>query len=89
MDSFGNKPVPNKNPGFKGFNPYSAGSKTYGGGRSMPNIGLMGGQGQAGYNKRDNEAKARKSAILRRLKGQQSGNPMSPNIMKSDFKGTF
>lgn len=88
-DLFGNKRVPDRAPGFKGFNPYSAGSKRYGGGRSMPNIGPVGGDGQAGYNERDNKAKARKNAILRRLKGQQSGNPMNPNIMRSDTQGTY
>jgi hypothetical protein len=87
MDVFGNKRVPNKPPGFTSFNPYAAGKKIYGGGRSMPNIGPVSGSGQMGYNQRDLEAKARKSAILRRLKGQMSGNPMNTNIMLSDFGG--
>lgn len=51
----------------------------------MPNIGAVSGAGQMGYNERDNNAKARKAAILRRLKGQMSGNPMSANIMLSDL----
>lgn len=89
MDAFGNRPVPNKPPGFQGFNPYAAGRKVYGGGRSMPNIGAVSGLGKMGYNQRDNEASARKKAILRRLKGQLSGNPMSPNIMISDSGGGF
>lgn len=82
---FGNRRVPNKAPGFTGFNSYAAGSKRYGGGRSMPNIGPVSGSGQAGYNERENKAKARKAAILKRLKGQMSGSPMSPNIMVSDL----
>lgn len=89
MDAFGNRRVPNKPPGFSGFNAYAAGRKVYGGGRSMPNIGSVSGAGQMGYNERDNKAKARKSAILRRLKGQMSGNPMSPNIMLSDWGGVM
>lgn len=89
MDGFGNKPLPNRAPGFKGFNPYAAGTKKYGGGRSMPNIGPVSGQGQAGYDQRENEAGARKQAILKRLKGQQSGNPLNPKLLQSDFKGTY
>jgi hypothetical protein len=85
MDQFGNRRVPNKVPGFTSFNSYSAGKKHYGSGRSMPNIGPV--MGMQGYNERDNKAKARKSAILKRLKGQMGGNPMSPNIMLSDLKG--
>lgn len=85
MDQFGNKKVPNKAPGFKGFNSYAAGKKTYGGGRSMPNIGPT--ANMQGYNERDNKARARKSALLRRLKGQMSGNPMSSKILTSDLKG--
>lgn len=87
MDLFGNKPVPNKQPGFTGFNSYAAGVKRYGGGRRMPNIGPVSGQGKMGYSERDNQAKARKNAILRRLKGQASGNPMSSSIMISDWGG--
>jgi hypothetical protein len=86
MDSFGNKRVPNKPPGFKGFNSYAAGKKVYGGGRSMPNIGRVSGSGQMGYNERDNKSRAMKSAVLRRLKGQMSGSPMSPDIMLGDLK---
>lgn len=89
MDFFGNSRVPNKAPGFKGFNSYAAGRKTYGGGRSMPNIGPMGGEGQAGYNERDNKAAARKKVILKRLQGQMSGSPMNPKIMTSDWRGGY
>lgn len=87
MDAFGNQRTPNKPPGFKSFNPYSAGRKVYGGGRSMPNIGPVSGSGQMGYDQRDNEARAKKNAILRRLKGQMSGGPMNSNIMLSDLGG--
>lgn len=81
MDQFGNRRVPNPPPGQGQFNPYAAGNKHYGGGRSMPNIGPVSGSGQLGYAQRDNEAMARKQAILRRLKGQLSGNPMNMNVL--------
>lgn len=82
MDQFGNKRVPNPPPGNASqFNSYAAGNKRYGGGRSMPNIGPVSGSGQLGYAERDNQAKARKDAILRRLKGQMGGNPMNANVL--------
>lgn len=87
MDQFGNKRVPNKPPGFKGFNPYAAGKKIYGGGRSMPNIGSVSGMGKLGYAKRDREAGTRKNAILRRLKAQDSVK--SSKIMSSDWRGGY
>ena len=87
MDFFGNKRVPNRPPGFTGFNPYAAGKKVYGGGRSMPNIGPVSGQGQMGYSERDNKAAARKKVLLRRMRGQMSGGPMNSNIMISDWRG--
>jgi hypothetical protein len=83
----GAQSVPNKAPGFQGFNPYAAGAKHYGGGRNAPNIGNVSGDGQAGYNERDNKASARKRALLKRLKGQMSGDPMNPNILVSDWTG--
>lgn len=89
MDFFGNNRVPNRAPGFSGFNSYAAGSKRYGSGRSMPNIGPVSGQGQMGYNLRDQKAQARKTAIMRRLKGQMGGNPMSPSILTSDLGGRY
>jgi hypothetical protein len=82
VDLFGNGRVPNPNPSnpVGGFNSYAAGSKTYGAGRSMPNIGPVSGSGTLGYAQRDNEAKARRDAVLRRLKGQQLGNPMNQAV---------
>lgn len=87
MDLFGNRPLPQRSPGFKGFNQYAAGKKRYGAGRLMPNIGPV--RDMFGYRERDNKAKARKNAILRRMKGQQSGNPLNPNIARSDARGGF
>lgn len=70
-DHFGNQPVPS-------FNPYSAGKKHYGAGRTMPNIGPV--QNPKGYAERDNKAQARKNAIIRRMKASATGNPMSKDI---------
>lgn len=89
MNFFGGQRVPDKPPGFTGFNPYAAGAKRYGSGRSMPNIGPVSGQGQMGYNERDRKAAARKAVLLRRLGGQMSGSPMSPAILTSDWKGGY
>lgn len=81
-DLFGNGRVPNPPPGGPtGFQKYGVGNKSYGGGRPMPNIGPVGGQGLMGYANRDQQAKARKDAIMRRLKAQQSGNVMNSNIL--------
>lgn len=80
VDLFGNNRVPT--PGgvnsIGGFNSYAAGNKQYGAGRSMPNIGPV--MNTLGYSQRDNEAEARKNAILRRLQGTFSGNPMNSGI---------
>ena len=58
---------------MKQFSPYTAGSKVYGGGRPMPTIGPV---DKAGYRMRDRAAKARRDAMLRRMKAMQSNNPM-------------
>jgi hypothetical protein len=86
-DLFGNNRVPNPPPGMGGFNSYAAGNKRYGGGRSMPNIGPV--ANPQGYSERDNKALARKNAILRRLKGQQTGNPMNKNVLNFIGGGGF
>lgn len=87
VDFFGNKQVPTPAPGMKAFNPYAAGNKTYGGGRPMPNIGPVA-QPQ-GYNERDNRAQARKNAIMRRMKGSDTGNPMSSGVQGYSTRGVF
>lgn len=56
-----------------GFNPYAAGQKVYGGGRLFPTIGPV---DKSGYRTRDRAARARRNALLRRMKAIQSGNPM-------------
>lgn len=85
-DYFGNKSVPNK-PGSKIYNPYAAGGKRYGSGRAMPTLGPV--SQPQGYDERDNRAQARKNAILRRMQGQQSGNPLSSGIINYISKGAF
>ena len=65
------------------FNPYSAGSKTYGGGRPMPTVGPV---DPIGYKQRDASKVTANTALqaqqntndrnaaLRRLKANQKGN---------------
>lgn len=57
--------------------PYSVGNRIYGGSRSFPNLGPS---DPSGYRERDLKYKARRSALLRRLKAQQKGNYMSPDV---------
>lgn len=87
VDNFGNKKVPNPAPGMKAFNPYAAGNKSYGSGRPMPNLGPV--AHPQGYDERDNRAQARQNAIMRRLQGSQSGNPMNASVMGYSSRGVF
>lgn len=84
-DLLGNKQSPTQSPGMKAFNPYAAGNKRYGAGRSMPNIGPV--SHPQGYAERDNKAQARKSAILRRMKATGTGNPMDKDILGYSSRG--
>lgn len=52
------------------FNPYSAGGKTYGGGRPFPNVGRVGAAGAMGYAQRDQLLAARQDALRRQLGGR-------------------
>lgn len=61
------------------YNPYAAGDKIYGGGRSFPTSGPV---DKTGYKERDLTSKARRDAILRRLKATQSGNFASADAMR-------
>lgn len=82
MDAFGNKRLPDPAPNTTGgFNSYSAGIKHYGGGRSMPNVGPV--SDLLGYAKRDRKRSAMQNAIARRLKAQDSGNPMAYNYLNA------
>lgn len=53
--------------GGAGFESLAAGSKSYGGGRPMPNLGKT--QNMAGYAKRDGKMAARRDALMRRSGG--------------------
>lgn len=61
------------------FNPYAVGNKIYGGGRSFPTSGPV---DKAGYRERDAVSKARKDAILRRMKANDSGKFASADSMR-------
>lgn len=60
---------------YQGFNPYGAGGKTYGGGRSAPNIGPT--SKPESYNERDRIGRQKRNAMLRRLKARKNGRLMS------------
>lgn len=67
----------------KQFNKYAAGRKVYGAGRDAPNVGPVGAAGAVGYKERDLQMKARKNAMLRKLKAQQSGRYMSSDWLRN------
>jgi hypothetical protein len=62
-----------------GFNPYAAGNKVYGAGRPNPTQGPV---DKMGYRVRDRMAKARRDALLRRMRAMQRGNMMSPDVRR-------
>lgn len=64
--------------GGGGFNPFTAGAKQYGP-RGAPNIGPV---DPLGYRERDLRTAARRNAILRRMKAQQSSNYMSADNLR-------
>lgn len=61
------------------YEKYGVGNKIYGGGRSFPNIGPS---DKLGYRERDAKTKARRNALLRRLKAQNSKNYMNPDWLR-------
>lgn len=61
------------------MNPYSAGNKIYGGGRSFPTSGPV---DPLGYRERDLETKAKRNAVLRRLKNNTKGNFASSDSLR-------
>lgn len=63
------------------FNKYSAGKKRYGGGRDAPNIGPS---DKSGYKDRDLKARARRSAMLKRIKAGQRGRYMSSDYLSPE-----
>lgn len=60
------------------FQAYAAGNKLYGSGRSAPNIGPV---DKLGYRERDATNRAKRNAMLRRLKANNAKNYMSPDAL--------
>lgn len=67
-----------------GFNPLSAGSKTYGGGRSMPTLGPV---DPMGYKNRDLKLQARRNAMLQQIQAMQGQNYMSSASLGGPMHG--
>lgn len=64
------------------FNPFSAGGKVYGSGRSAPNIGPT--RSPEGYAERDRKGVARRNAMLKRLKAGQRGRLITPEYLRPE-----
>lgn len=62
------------------YNPYAAGNKVYGGGRSFPTMGPV---DKLGYRERDLQVKSRRNALLRRLQAMQGGRYMSADYLRN------
>lgn len=61
------------------YNPYAAGAKTYGLGRSHPNQGPMTTAAQKmGYRQREMSNQSKRDAYLARMRADQNGSYMSP-----------
>ena len=65
------------------FNPYGAGKKTYGGGRSAPNIGPV---DPLGYKERD-ARKLRQNAALQKLMAMKNKDFFSADNMRIMGRG--
>jgi hypothetical protein len=59
--------------------PYLVGNKVYGGGRPFPTMGPV---DKMGYKERDARHKARRNALLRRMKAKQSGKSASADALR-------
>lgn len=62
------------------FNPYGVGNKTYGTGRSAPNVGPV--SDKSGYRMRDQQARMRRNALLKRMQKGQRGQYMSSDWLR-------
>lgn len=60
--------------------PYSVGNRVYGGGSPQPTLGPV---DPSGYRERDLQTAARRDAILRRMKAQQSGKFASADALRT------
>lgn len=65
--------------GGGGYNRYGVGNKVYGAGRSSPNIGPV---DPLGYKERDAKSKARRDAILKRLRARMGKNYGSAAVLR-------
>lgn len=59
--------------------PYAAGNKVYGGGRPFPTSGPV---DKMGYKERDAKSKARRAAILRRMKANNNAKFASADSLR-------
>lgn len=59
--------------------PYAVGNKIYGGGRSFPTIGPV---DKLGYAERDAKHKARRDAVLRKMKDKLAGKYASADAQR-------
>lgn len=64
-------------PKKKDYLPYKVGPRIYGGGRSFPTMGPV---DKLGYRERDLKHKARRQAMLNRLKAKQKGHYLDPDV---------
>ena len=62
------------------FQPYGAGPRRYGGGRTAPNLGPVSGQGQQGYNQRDMQQRVLKRRMMEMLKNKKLGREHDPSV---------
>lgn len=65
------------------FNPYGAGAKKYPGG--APNVGPT--DKPEAYDERDNLARLKRNALLRRIQRGMAGNYMNKDYLSPSFKG--
>lgn len=63
-----------------GVAPYLVGNKVYGGGRSFPTMGPV---DKLGYRERDAKSKARRNAILRRMKARANAKYASSDNLRT------
>lgn len=62
------------------FNPYAVGNVVYNGGNNAPHSGMK--LDPMGYRERDQRAKVRRNAVLRRMKAQNTGNFNYPDWLR-------
>lgn len=63
------------------FQPYAAGRKVYGGGRSAPNVGPV--TNTQGYRERDLRQRAMKQRMLKKLKKKREGAYADPAVLRN------